>query len=271
MPTQKNTTAIGLMGASGRMGKMILKSLAAFPDARLTCAFVPAWSDAIGRDVGELIGQSAFGVQACALNASADAPQALIDFSLPTAFEETLAYCLDRRVALVMGVTGLSAEQEQKLKDASAKIAIVYAGNYSTGVNLTLNLLATAARALGDAADVEIIEQHHKHKIDAPSGTALTMAKTVNQARHNNAAFSNGRAGQAKRKANEIGIHAVRGGEIVGEHTVKFILDNEIVEITHKAQDRSAFADGAVRAALWLVDKPAGLYDMQDVLDLKRV
>lgn len=260
---------MGVVGASGRMGRMILTSMANNPNIAISQAFVPSWSDDIGKDIGELITHKPIGATVSALSADSSAVQVLIDFSLPTALDEVLAYCTHHHIPLVMGVTGLTDEQEQKLVQASQSIAIVYAGNYSTGVNLSLNLLATAARALGAEADVEIIEQHHKHKVDAPSGTALMMAKTVSNARQQHAELVNGRTGRIPRKAGEIGIHAVRGGEIIGEHTVKFIMDGEIVEITHKAQNRATFADGAVRAALWIADKPAGLYDMQDVLGLK--
>lgn len=170
-----------------------------------------------------------------------------------------------------MGVTGLSEAQEAKLKEASQFIPIVYAGNFSTGVNLSLNLLATTAKVLGMDADVEIIEHHHKHKIDAPSGTALMMAKSVADARNQSlkTALVHGRQGASKRTAGEIGMHAIRGGEIVGEHTVEFIMNGEIIEITHKAMSRMTFAAGAVRAAVWASSQPAGLYDMQDVLGLK--
>lgn len=260
---------MGVVGASGRMGKMILASMANHSKVAISQAFVPSWSDKIGIDVGDLINHKPTGVMVSALSADSPCVQVLIDFSLPTALDDVLSYCIHHCTPLVMGVTGLSDEQEQTLKQAAQHIAIVYAGNYSTGVNLSLNLLATTAKTLGLDADVEIIESHHKHKVDAPSGTALMMAKTITAARCEPAELVNGRTGRTPRKAGEIGIHAVRGGEIIGEHTVKFIMDGEIVEITHKAQNRATFADGAVRAALWLVDKPAGLYDMQDVLGLK--
>lgn len=264
------TTLMGVVGASGRMGRMILASLLA-QDRQIGAAFVPEHSATLGLDVGALLGQSIYGVTTSALSLDSGRVDVLIDFSLPQAFEAVLSYCLKHKTALVMGVTGLSAKQEAQLQAAAKDIAIVYAGNYSTGVNLSLNLLATTAQVLGLKADVEIIESHHKHKLDAPSGTALMMAKAVADVRHQTLAESlvHGRQGQAKRQVGEIGMHAVRGGEIVGEHTVKFITDGEIIEITHKAQSRQTFADGAVRAGLWLSDKPAGLYDMQDVLGLK--
>lgn len=179
--------------------------------------------------------------------------------------------CAEHKVAMVIGTTGFSEQQEQVLFEASKHIAIVYAGNYSTGVNLSLKLLGMAAKAFGSSADVEIIEAHHKHKIDAPSGTAYMMAEAVAEARGQNLkdVAIYGREGQTgAREAGTIGIHAVRGGEIIGDHTVMFIADGEVVEITHRARARMTFAAGAVRAATWVVEQKTGQYNMQDVLGL---
>ncbi|STZ07553.1 Dihydrodipicolinate reductase [Moraxella caprae] len=260
---------IAIMGASGRMGRMLIQSTLDNPKANLAGAFVRSISSLIGVDAGEFVGVGKCGVTLSTLDLSG--VDVLIDFSLPDALDEVLEACIANKVALVMGVTGLDETQEAKLHEASKRIPIVYAGNYSTGVNLSLNLLATTAKVLGMDADVEIIEHHHKHKLDAPSGTALMMANAVADARGQTLKTSAvyGRQGQAKRTDGEIGIHAVRGGEIVGEHTVEFIMNGEIIEITHKAQSRMTFANGAVRAGLWLYDQPAQLYDMQDVLGLK--
>lgn len=261
--------AVGIMGASGRMGRMLIEATLDHPDTQLAGAYVRSISSLIGLDAGEFIGTKKIGTHLSTLDASQ--LSVLIDFSLPEALDEVLSACLEHRVPLVMGVTGLSQAQEDKLKQAAQHIAIVYAGNYSTGVNLSLNLLETTARVLGLDADVEIIEHHHKHKIDAPSGTALMMAKAVADARDQslNDALVHGRQGAAKRQPGQIGMHALRGGEIIGEHTVEFIMNGEIIEITHKAQSRATFAQGAVRAALWVAQQPAGLYDMKDVLGLK--
>ncbi|MDO5050812.1 MAG: 4-hydroxy-tetrahydrodipicolinate reductase [Moraxella equi] len=260
---------IAIMGASGRMGRMLIQSTLDNPKANLAGAFVRSISSLIGVDAGEFVGVGKCGVTLSTLDLSG--VDVLIDFSLPDALDEVLEACITNKVALVMGVTGLDETQEAKLHEASKHIPIVYAGNYSTGVNLSLNLLATTAKVLGMDADVEIIEHHHKHKLDAPSGTALMMANAVANARGQTLKTSAvyGRQGQAKRTDGEIGIHAVRGGEIVGEHTVEFIMNGEIIEITHKAQSRMTFANGAVRAGLWLHEQPAQLYDMQDVLGLK--
>ncbi|MBE9590526.1 4-hydroxy-tetrahydrodipicolinate reductase [Moraxella sp. K127] len=260
---------IAIMGASGRMGRMLIQSTLDNPKANLAGAFVRSISSLIGVDAGEFVGMGKCGVTLSTLDLSG--VDVLIDFSLPDALDEVLEACIANKVALVMGVTGLDEAQEAKLHEVSKHIPIVYAGNYSTGVNLSLNLLAITAKVLGMDADVEIIEHHHKHKLDAPSGTALMMANAVADARGQTIKTSAiyGRQGQAKRADGEIGIHAVRGGEIVGEHTVEFIMNGEIIEITHKAQSRMTFANGAVRAGLWLHEQPAQLYDMQDVLGLK--
>ena len=205
------------------------------------------------------------------LQAVVDDIDVLIDFSLPDATEKNMQVCAEHNVAMVIGTTGFNEQQEQVLAEASKKIAIVYAGNYSTGVNLSLKLLEMAAKAFGTDADVEVIEAHHKHKIDAPSGTAYMMAEAVADARGQNlkevAVY--GREGQTgEREAGTIGIHAIRGGEIIGDHTVMFIADGEVVEITHRARARMTFAAGAVRAATWVIQQPTGQYNMQDVLGL---
>lgn len=264
---------IGIMGASGRMGRMLLQAVLDNPNANLKAGFVPNFSSLIGADAGEFIGMPKVGVPLSTFTQveHLEGLNALIDFSLPNAVDATIDACVSAGVPMIMGVTGLSDEQEIKLKKASQSIPIVYAGNYSTGVNLSLNLLATTAKVLGLDADVEIIEHHHKHKLDAPSGTALMMAKSVADARGQSlkTALVHGRQGTLKRTPGEIGMHAIRGGEIVGEHTVEFIINGEIIEITHKAMSRMTFAMGAVRAASWASGQSAGLYDMQDVLGLK--
>ena len=263
------TKNIAIMGASGRMGRMLVQSTLDNPTANLVGAFVRPISGLIGGDAGEVVGVDKCGVTFSTPDLAG--VDVLIDFSLPDTLDEVLKACVANKIALVMGVTGLDETQQSKLHDASKHIPIVYAGNYATGVNLSLNLLATTAKVLGADADVEIIERHHKHKLDAPSGTALMMANAVADARGQTLKTSAiyGRQGQAKRTDGEIGIHAVRGGEIVGEHTVEFITNGEIIQITHKAQSRMIFADGAVRAGLWLHEQPTGMYDMQDVLGLK--
>ena len=266
-------TKIGVIGAGGRMGRMLIEAVSENPNSQLTAAIERAGSSLIGVDAGELVGMSKLGV---ALSDDLEKVIAdidvLIDFSLPDATANNVQLCAKHNTAMVIGTTGLNETQEQQLNDTSKQITIVYAGNYSTGVNVSLKLIEMAAKAFSDTADIEVIEAHHKHKIDAPSGTAYMMADAAATARGQNLkeVAIYGREGQTgERQQGSIGIHAIRGGEIVGEHTVMFIADGEIVEITHKAQNRMTFASGAVRAAVWAMQQSAGRYDMQDVLELK--
>ncbi len=185
---------------------------------------------------------------------------------------KNLEVCRRAGKAIVIGTTGFSPEEKERLVAAAREIPIVFAANFSVGVNLCLKLLDTAARVLGDDVDIEIIEAHHRHKVDAPSGTALRMGEVVAEAlgRDLQKVAVYGREGQTGARPREtIGFATVRAGDVVGDHTVLFAADGERVEITHKASSRMTFAKGAVRAALWLDEKPAGLYDMQDVLGLK--
>ena len=196
----------------------------------------------------------------------------LIDFTHPSVTLQNLALCRKARKAMVIGTTGFTAEQKLTLLEASKEIPIVFAANFSVGVNLCLKLLDTAARVLGDEVDIEIIEAHHRHKVDAPSGTALRMGEVVAQAlgRDLEEVAVYGREGQTgARDRQTIGFATVRAGDVVGDHTVLFASEGERVEITHKASSRMTFAKGAVRAALWLKDKQPALYDMQDVLELR--
>ena len=269
-----NMTKIGVIGAGGRMGRMLIEAVGDNPNSKLTAAIERAGSSLIGVDAGELVGISALDV---ALTDDLEKVIAdidvLIDFSLPDATANNVQLCAKHNTAMVIGTTGLNDSQEQQLNDASEQITIVYAGNYSTGVNVSLKLIEMAAKAFAETADIEVIEAHHKHKIDAPSGTAYMMADAAATARGQNLkeVAIYGREGQTgERQQGSIGIHAIRGGEIVGDHTVMFIYDGEIVDITHTAQNRMTFASGAVRAAVWAVEQSAaGRYGMQDVLGLK--
>ncbi len=275
-PANNNTDTqminIGVIGAGGRMGRMLIEAVQENPHTTLSAAIERQGSSLIGADAGEVVGVGTLNVQIVDDLASViNNIDVLIDFSLPDATEQNMQICAEHQVAMVIGTTGFNARQEQVLAAVSQKIAIVYAGNYSTGVNLSLKLLEMAAKAFGTDADVEIIEAHHKHKVDAPSGTAYMMAEAVAQARGQNLkeVVIYGREGQTgAREKGTIGIHAIRGGEIVGDHTVMFIADGEVVEITHRARARMTFAAGAVRATTWIVQQPAGQYNMQDVLGL---
>ena len=268
----KKMINIGVIGAGGRMGRMLVEAVQDNPQTTLTAAIERQGSSLVGADAGEVAAIGHLNVKIVDdLKVVINDIDVLIDFSLPDATEQNMQVCAEHNVAMVIGTTGFNEQQEKVLAKASEKVAIVYAGNYSTGVNLSLKLLGMAAKAFGTDADVEVIEAHHKHKIDAPSGTAYMMAEAVAQARGQNlkdvAVY--GREGQTgAREAGSIGIHAIRGGEIIGDHTVMFIADGEVVEITHRARARMTFAAGAVRAATWIVQQSAGQYNMQDVLGL---
>ena len=269
---QDQAIKIGVIGAGGRMGRMLIEAVQDNAQTTLNAAIERQGSSLVGADAGEVAAIGHLDVQIVDdLKSVINDIDVLIDFSLPDATEQNMQVCAANGVAMVIGTTGFNGQQEQVLTEASKQIAIVYAGNYSTGVNLSLKLLGMAAKAFGTDADVEVIEAHHKHKIDAPSGTAYMMAEAVAEARGQNlkdvAVY--GREGQTgERKAGSIGIHAKRGGEIIGDHTVMFIADGEVVEITHRARARMTFAAGAVRAATWVIKQEVGQYNMQDVLGL---
>ncbi|WP_201512817.1 4-hydroxy-tetrahydrodipicolinate reductase [Psychrobacter alimentarius] len=270
--TKEQAIKVGVIGAGGRMGRMLIEAVQNNAHTTLNAAIERQGSSLVGADAGEVAAIGRLNVQIVDdLQAVINDIDVLIDFSLPDATEKNMQVCAEHNVAMVIGTTGFNEAQEQVLAKASEKIAIVYAGNYSTGVNLSLKLLSMAAKAFGNDADVEIIEAHHKHKIDAPSGTAYMMAEAVAEARGQNLkdVAIYGREGQTgERESGTIGIHAVRGGEIVGDHTVMFIADGEVVEITHRARERMTFAAGAVRAATWVTEQAVGQYNMQDVLGL---
>jgi 4-hydroxy-tetrahydrodipicolinate reductase len=205
------------------------------------------------------------------LSAALDQFDVLIDFTRPEATLEYLAICQNSGKAMVIGTTGFSDDQLQEINNAAKNMAIVFAPNMSIGVNLSLKLLDMAARVIGEDADIEIVETHHRHKVDAPSGTALKMGEVVANAlgRDLSTCAVYGREGiEEPRDRQTIGFSTIRGGDVVGEHTVSFFMEGERVEITHKASSRLTFANGAVRAASWLEGQSAGLYSMQDVLDL---
>ena len=199
--------------------------------------------------------------------------EAVIDFTLPILTDELIATAVEKKVALVIGTTGHSDEQKNAIREASKTIPIVHASNFSTGVNLLFHLTRKAASILGNETfDSEVTEMHHRHKVDAPSGTARTLLDIINEETQTSYEddVAHGREGNVgPRPKGEIGMHTLRGGDVVGDHTVMFAADGERFELTHKASSRMTFATGSVRAALWLRGKEAGLYDMQDVLGLK--
>jgi 4-hydroxy-tetrahydrodipicolinate reductase len=263
---------IAVMGAAGRMGKTLIEAVQLVDGASLSAAIDRADSSLVGADVGELVAQGKIGVNlAGELSAVLDQFDVLIDFTHPSVTLKNLEICRQAGRSMVIGTTGFSPEEKQLLTEAGKQISIVFAANFSVGVNLCLKLLDTAARVLGDDVDIEIIEAHHRHKVDAPSGTALRMGEVVANAlgRDLQKVAVYGREGQTGAREREtIGFATVRAGDVVGDHTVLFAADGERVEITHKASSRMTFAKGAVRAALWLQERKPGLYDMQDVLGL---
>ncbi len=264
---------IAVMGAAGRMGKILVEAVQQqAPSAGLTAAIDKPDSSLVGADAGELAALGRIGVTISGdLAKVADEFDVLIDFTHPSVTLKNLAFCRKAGKAMVIGTTGFSADEKVLLAEAGKDIPIVFAANFSVGVNLCLKLLDIAARVMGDEVDIEISEAHHRHKVDAPSGTALRMGEVVAQAlgRDLQEVAVYGREGQTgARDRKTIGFATVRAGDIVGDHTVLFAADGERVEITHKASSRMTFAKGAVRAALWLDGREPGLYDMQDVLEL---
>ena len=264
---------IAVIGAAGRMGKALIEAIAATEGAHLSAALEHPDSSLIGADAGELAGIGRNNIQVVAsLHDVADDFDVLIDFSIPAVTAANAAFCLEHGKKMVIGTTGLDDNQLQQVQMASQTNAICMASNYATGVNLCFKLAELAASVLGDEVDIEISEAHHRHKIDAPSGTALSLGESVASAlgRDLKDVAVYGREGQTgARDRQTIGFATVRAGDIVGDHTVLFAAEGERIEITHKASSRMVFARGAVRAANWLASRESGLFDMQDVLGLR--
>jgi 4-hydroxy-tetrahydrodipicolinate reductase len=263
---------IAIAGSGGRMGRILLEAVEQADDMELHAALEHIGSAMLGRDAGELLGASC-GVKISAdVSASLQGADVLIDFTRPEGTLNHLEICRKLGVNMVIGTTGLNAQQKAQLGSAAQEIGIVFAPNMSVGVNLVFQLLETASRVLAHGYDIEIIEAHHRHKVDAPSGTALGMgeviAKTLGRDLDKCAVY--GRKGvTGERDPSTIGFATVRGGDIVGDHTVMFAGTGERIEISHKASSRATFAQGALRAARFLKANSAGMYDMQDVLGLK--
>ena len=266
-------TLIAITGASGRMGKNIISCIKENPNATLSAALEMPGHASIGKDAGVIAGLEPLGVKITDEPLSAfKKADVVIDFSAHEAAMKNLETALMLRKPVVIGTTGFSLHQKVRIKEISAAVPLVLAPNMSVGVNVLLKLLEVAAKTLGDDYDVEIVEYHHRHKVDAPSGTALRIAEVLAHSleRDLDKVAVYGRKGiTGERKKEEIGIQSVRAGDIVGDHIVTFGGDGERIELIHRAHSRTTFARGAVKAALWLKDKPSGLYDMQDVLGLK--
>ncbi|MCQ8226512.1 4-hydroxy-tetrahydrodipicolinate reductase [Pantoea trifolii] len=263
---------IAIVGAPGRMGRNLIQAAQQAEGVALGAALARSGSSLLGVDAGELAGIGKTGVIVSDdLQKVVNDFDILIDFTRPEGTLEYLAFCRQHNKAMVIGTTGFDEAGKAAIRAAAEEIGIVFAANFSVGVNLVLNLLQQAAKVMGDYADIEIVEAHHRHKVDAPSGTALAMGEAIADAMKWNldehAVYAReGHTGE--RKAQTIGFATVRAGDIVGEHTAMFADMGERVEITHKASSRMTFANGAVKAASWLKNKKSGLYDMRDVLDL---
>jgi 4-hydroxy-tetrahydrodipicolinate reductase len=263
---------IAVAGASGRMGRMLVEAIAAAPDAQLTGALDVAGSPGLGSDAGAFSGQLTGVPIAAELAQGLAQAQFLIDFTRPEGTLKHLAYCAEHGIKMIIGTTGFDDAGKEAIRAAAQKTAIMFAPNMSVGVNVTLKLLEMAARSLSEGYDIEIVEAHHRHKVDAPSGTALKMGEVIADAlgRDLSQCAVYGREGvTGERDPSTIGFATIRGGDIVGDHTVLFAGIGERIEISHKSSSRSTYAQGALRAARFLAGKSTGLYDMQDVLALK--
>ncbi len=265
-------TRIAVLGATGRMGRAVVQAAAASPLIKLGAAIEVEGHADIGRDAGLLAGTEDTGVSICAdLAGSVARFDVLVDFTRPEGTLAALPLCVAQQRAMVIGTTGFTPEQRAQVEQAAKVIPICMAANFSIGVNLCLRLLEQAAKALADDFDIEVVEAHHRHKVDAPSGTALAMGAALARGagRDLKSCAVYERYGQTgPREQRTIGFSTVRGGDVVGDHTVMFLGDGERVEISHKASSRMNFANGAVRAAAWLHGRGPGLYSMGDVLGL---
>jgi 4-hydroxy-tetrahydrodipicolinate reductase len=279
--SRSGPTRIAIIGAAGRMGRALVCAAAEIPDLSVVGAVVSQASSALGQDVGELAG-----MKACGVRVTSDLPAVLaqadvaIDFSSARATQSNLTACRSARKALVIGTTGFAADLAEAFESAAQDIPLLVAPNTSLGVTLLIELVRTAARALPSEFDIEIVEAHHRTKRDAPSGTALALGRAAAEARNQpfeaaaaRAAGDSGRGEAASsgagRREGEIGFAVVRGGDIVGEHTVLFAGMGEHLALSHRATDRAVFARGALRAALWLASKPPGRYFMRDLVTYK--
>jgi 4-hydroxy-tetrahydrodipicolinate reductase len=263
---------VAVAGASGRMGHMLIEAIRASGDCQLAGAADQASSPAIGNDAAAFLGLAS-GVPVTAdIRAALAAAEVLIDFTRPEGTLEHLRACREMKVNMVIGTTGFTEGQKAQIEDAARDIAVVISPNMSVGVNVTLKLLELAAKSLANGFDIEVIEAHHRHKVDAPSGTALKMGEVIAKAagRELKDCAVYAREGvTGERKAGAIGFSAIRGGDIVGDHTVLFAGNGERIEIAHKSSSRQGYAEGSLRAVRFLAGRKSGLFDMFDVLSLR--
>ncbi|MGB1699776.1 MAG: 4-hydroxy-tetrahydrodipicolinate reductase [Nannocystaceae bacterium] len=273
MTNEPQLVPIHVVGARGRMGTSIIREVVQSENFILEGAVDRTGGPGLGHDAGRLVGLTETGVKVGEVLEPRPGT-VVLDFSLPEATPKNLARCVEHNVPLVCGTTGGGEVVEQLIREASASIPIVYAANFSAGVTMLIALAGIAARSLGPKWEAEIVELHHRHKKDAPSGTALRIAHEVASSRDQTLSeiFVADRSTRHQaRSANEVGIFGMRGGDSVGEHTLMLLSDGERLELTHRATDRRIFARGALRAARWVVDKPPGVYDMRDVLGIEPV
>ncbi len=266
------THTIAIAGASGRMGQMLIDAVRAADDCRLGGALDIATSPALGLDAGAFAGQPTGVLITSDLHQGLRGCDALIDFTRPEGTLEHLRVCRELGVSVVIGTTGFTDAQKAEIADASKDIAIMMAPNMSVGVNVTLKLLEMAAKALSTGYDIEIVEAHHRHKVDAPSGTALKMGEVIADALGRDlkeCAVYERYGVTGERDPSSIGFATIRGGDIVGDHTVLFAGTGERIEISHKSSSRATYAQGSLRAVRFLAGRKTGLFDMFDVLNLK--
>lgn len=242
-----------LNGCLGKMGQAVEDCINEREDMRILC----------GVDIAE--GEKPYPVHTCFVDVE-EAPDVIIDFSNPLVLDDMLSFAVERGIPVIICTTGFSEAQVEKIKSTAARIPVFYSGNMSLGINVLIALSKMAARVLSDSFDIEIIEKHHNRKLDAPSGTALMIADAISEETSGAQYVYDRHAYRKKREHSEIGIHSIRGGTIVGEHEVIFAGHDEVISLKHQAQSRGVFAAGAVNAAVYIKDKPAGLYDMSDVL-----
>ncbi|MCX4243242.1 4-hydroxy-tetrahydrodipicolinate reductase [Paraliomyxa miuraensis] len=266
-------TSVVIVGARGRMGQTLLRTVMESDTMTLVGAVDRTGGPGLGQDAGRLCGMPEVGVTVSDLM---EPPRGavVVDFSLPRATERNIQRCLELGAPLVLGTTGLSSEARTLLEEASKELPIVYAANFSVGISVMIRLSELAAKSLGPDWEAELFELHHRHKRDAPSGTALRIGKAVaaaNGRRFDDVAVMSREKADHARTSGEIGLMSLRGGDSVGEHSLMFFGDGERIELTHRAMDRSIFARGALRAARWVAGRAPGLYDMVDVLDLGRL
>lgn len=265
---------VAIHGAAGRMGQSIASVLQEDLEANLVAAMDRDDCPELGRDLGTLIGSKPSGVRITSdVEEFLNNVEVVIDFSVAPATAKLLPLCAGQHIPMVIGTTGLDDSTRAGLERAAEIIPVVFAPNYSQGVNALYFLAARATELLGPAFDAEIVEIHHRHKVDSPSGTAVRLGEVVAHAKHldTERVVTHGRSGHVgPRPLEEVGVMALRGGDVVGEHTLYLVGEGERIELTHRATDRSIFARGAVRAAHWVVGRPAGLYDMADVMGIPR-